>query len=60
MALWKERGAHARTCAAAEEGVERSAVRGHGDRGGLGFDTLIGGVFSHFYVVGPCCAHFYI
>jgi hypothetical protein len=57
MALWKERGAHARTCAAAEEGVERSAVRGHGDRGGLGFDT---GVFSHFYVVGPCCAHFYI
>jgi hypothetical protein len=55
MALWKERGAHARTCAAAEEGVERSAVRGHGDRGGLGFGTLIGGVFSHFYVVGSCC-----
>jgi hypothetical protein len=34
MALWKERGAHARTCAAAEEGVERSAVRGHGIAGG--------------------------
>jgi hypothetical protein len=39
----RERGG-TRTCAAAEDGVERSAVRGHGDRArGLGFGEGVHG-----------------